>query len=691
MSHDEFKSLLEARDETDLRQRTQQFAVELGFDYFLYATGLQMENSTTSFSKVITTYPVAWMEKYVSEGFAAIDPVVRQSMERRTPFIWSKEAFESAGAGLMFEEAQRHGITSGMSVPLFDIATNNLGGIGLACHHETCRGLDDVGRVVLLALYFQEAYSRIAVPYLNNKDGILSIREGACLGWLADGLDEAQIAERLALPEAVVKRLLEQVLHKLDAHSLPQAVAHAFAGGLLTCVPGHPLRPVLDEMASLATSPHYWALREIEREIECAQTENYGFSVGVLDLDHFRRINNALGHAAGNILLAEVAERLRFNLPPRARLTGMEGDSFLLLLPEFASEQGAQRLLACLRSPMKVMDRQFTITASMGVVRYPQDGDTAEALLRCAEISLYRAKELGRDQVEFFAPEMSQKAERTATLEVELRNALERDELTLYYQPLVDSRTGRIRGMEALSRWHSPLLGTVPPDQFIPVAEQSDLIRILDEWVFIKACGQLKVWREQLGADLFMAVNVCPTRFLNAGIVEHIITKLRDMELPPECLEIEITERMLMDSDPIVREQLAALRDHGVHISIDDFGTGHSSLSYLSNLPVDVLKIDRSFVQDVTSSSEQSVLVEAIVAMAGKLGLHVVAEGIEQESEKEFLVACGCDLLQGYLLGHPEPPEKITELLRIQTQHPDASEHIDPDFRGQLRINLSAT
>jgi diguanylate cyclase (GGDEF)-like protein len=688
MSHDEFKSLLEIGNGAELRQRGQEFVLSLGFDYFFYAAGVKMENSTPSFSKIITTYPSAWIDKYASEGFASVDPAVRHCLVHCTPFVWTAEAFERAGAGLVYQEAKLHGVVSGISIPLFDNVGNNAAGISLACRNETCRGLKDIGRVVLFAQYFQEACSRFSVPYRNSEDGILSTREGACLGWIADGLDKTQIAQRLALPESAIEKVLEQVLLKLDAASLPQAVAQAFANGLLTCVPGHPLRPLLDEKTSLSTSPHYWALREIEREIERAQAEDYRFCVGVLDLDHFRRINNALGHAAGNILLAEVAERLHFNLPPHARLTGMEGDSFLLILPEFASEQRTHRLLACLRAPIKVMDRMFTITASMGVVRYPQDGESAETLLRCAEISLYRAKEQGRDQVEFFAPEMRQKAERTATLEVELRAALERDELTLYYQPLVDSRTGRILGLEALSRWQSPQLGTVPPDQFIPVAEQSDLIRILDEWVFIKACHQLKVWREEFGVDLFMAVNVCPSRFLNAGIVEHIISKLHEMDLPSDCLEIEITERMLMDSDPIVREQLAALHSHGVRISIDDFGTGHSSLSYLSSLPVDVLKIDRSFVQNVTTSSEQSVLVEAIVAMAGKLGLHVVAEGIEQESERDFLVACGCDLLQGYLLGHPEPPEAITKLLRMQTLH--EAGHANPAFKGQLRMNLSA-
>ena len=667
MSHDDFKTLLEARDEDDLRQRAQAFVVGLGFDYFLYATGLKMANSTSSFTKVITTYPAAWIEKYISSGFASIDPAVRHCMEQRTPYIWTEEAFEHAGAGPMFAEARRHGIASGMSVPLFDISSGSIGGIGLAGRTETCDGLQDVGRAVLFALHFQEAYSRFAVPFLQDDDGVLSSREGDCLGWISDGWNVTQISLRLALSETEVEQLLEQVMRKLDARTLPQAVAHAFAGGLLTCVPGHPVRPVADKEASLAASPHYWAMHEIARGIERAQTEGNGFAVGVLDLDHFRRVNNALGHAAGNVLLAEIAERLRFNLPPHAHIVGLEGDAFLLLLPEVASEQMANRLLACLRSPITVMDRLFTITASMGVVRYPQDGESAQTLLRCAEISLYRAKECGGDRVEFFAQEMSHKAERSATLEVELRAALERNELTLYYQPLVDSRSGRIRGLEALSRWHSPLLGTVPPDQFIPVAEQSDLIRILDEWVFIKACRQLKVWREQLCDDLFMAVNVCPSRFLKAGIVEHIVATLRAMELPPSCLEIEITERMLMDSDPVVRERLAELRSYGVRFSIDDFGTGHSSLSYLSSLPVDVLKIDRSFVQNVTASSEQSVLVEAIVAMAGKLGLHVVAEGIEQESEKTFLVACGCDLLQGYLLGHPEPPEIITELLRSQT------------------------
>lgn len=667
MNHDDFRTLLEARDEADLRQRAQAFAVGLGFNYYLYATGLRAGNSTTSFTKVITTYPAAWLEKYVSAGFAAIDPAVRYCMERRTPFIWTEEAFENAGAGLMFAEAQRHGLVSGMSVPLYDIASGSIAGMGLACRDKTCRGLEDVGRVVLFALYFQEAYSRFAAPFLPDTGNVLSRLEGECLAWVADGWNVAQISRRLGLPESKVEQLLEKVLRKLDVQSMPQAVAYAFAGGLLTCVPGHPVRPVADEEASLATSPHYWALQEINQEIDRAKAENNGFAVCVLDLDHFRRVNNALGHAAGNVLLAEIAERLRFNLPPRAHMAGLEGDSFLLLLPEIASEQAANRLLDCLRLPITVMERLFTITASMGVVRYPQDGESAETLLRCAEISLYRAKERGGDRLEFFTPDMSARAERSATLEVELRAALERNELTLHYQPLVDSRSGRIRGLEALARWHSPLLGTVPPDQFIPVAEQSDLIRILDEWVFIKACKRLKAWRELYG-DLFMAVNVCPSRFLREDIVEHIVSTLHRMGLPPESMEIEITERMLMDSDPVVRERLAELRSHGVRFSIDDFGTGHSSLSYLSSLPVDVLKIDRSFVQNVTASSEQSVLVEAIVAMAGKLGLHVVAEGIEQESEKEFLVACGCDLLQGYLIGHPEPPETIAVLLQEQMQ-----------------------
>lgn len=666
MNHDHFKTLLETRDEAALRHRAQELVRKLGFDHFLYATGLKMENSTTSFTKVITTYPAAWIEKYVSAGFSAIDPTVRHCMERRTPFVWSKQAFERAGAGLMFEEARRHGLQSGITIPLFDTASGSVAGIGLGCGDETCSGLEDVGRTVLFAMYFQEAYSRLAAPFLPDADGILSRLESECLGWIADGQDTARIAQQLSLPATEVEQLLAQILRKLDARSLPQAVAHAFAGGLLTCIPGHPLRPVADREASLAASPHYWALREIESEIDRTQAEGGGFTVGVLDLDHFRRINNALGHGAGNMLLAEAAERLRFNLPPRARVAGLEGDSFLLLLPDTTNEQMVNRLLTCLRTPITVMDRLFSITASMGVVRYPQDSESASALLRCAEISLYRAKEGGGDRVEFFAEEMSLEAERAATLEVELRAALERNELTLHYQPLVDSRTGRIRGLEALARWHSPLLGTVPPDQFIPLAERSDLIQILDEWVFLKACRQLNIWREQLDSELFMAVNVCPSRFLRPGIVEHIVTTLRGMGLPPSSLEIEITERMLMDSNPVVRQRLAELRSHGVRISIDDFGTGHSSLSYLNSLPVDVLKIDRSFVQDVTSGSEQSVLVEAIVAMAGKLGLHVVAEGIEQESEKGFLVACGCDLLQGYLLGHPEPPKIIESSLRAQ-------------------------
>lgn len=669
MQRNRFDTLLEVRDESALRERAQAFVQELGFDYFLYANGLKMENSTASFTKVITTYPAAWLEKYAQAGFASIDPAVRHSMEQSTPFIWTQESFEQAGAGLMFAEAQRHGIVTGISISLYDPASHSRSGMGFASASTHCRGIEDAGQVVLFGQYFQEAYSRIAAPFLQQDEGVLSRHEAQCLSWLADGLDTAQIAQRIGLPFTEVAILLERVTRKLDARSLPQAVAHAFAGGLLTCFPGHPVRPAADEDASLAASPHYWALQEIEQEISRAKTDGYAFSVGVLDLDHFRRINNALGHAAGNMLLADVAERLRYNLPPRARISGLEGDGFLLLLPEPGSAQIAHRLLTCLNTPIKAADRQFTITASIGLVRYPHDGATAESLLRCAEISLYRAKERGGNQVEFFAPEMSHKAEFSALLEVELRTALEQDELTLHYQPLVDSYSGNIVGLEALSRWRSPALGQVPPDQFIPVAEQSDLIRTLDEWVFIKACQQLKLWREQLGLDLFMAVNVCPTRFHDANIVTHILGRLREFGLPPHSLEIEITERMMMDNDPLVREQLVELRNHGVRISIDDFGTGHSSLSYLSRLPVDTLKIDRSFVQNVTAGSEQSVLVEAIVAMASKLGLHVVAEGIERESEKAFLVSCGCDLLQGFLLGHPEPPDKITQRLHQQSQY----------------------
>lgn len=257
MSDHEFKTLLEARDEGDLRQRAQELVVSLGFDYYLYATGIQVGNSTPGFNKLITTYPPAWIEKYINEGFAAIDPAVRHCMENRTPFIWTMEAFEHAGAGHMFAEAQRHGLVSGISIPLFDIASGYIGGMGLACRNKTCRGLEDAGRTVLLAMHFQEAYSRFATPFLRDVGATLSRLEGECLAWVADGWNVAQISQRLDLSESKVEQLLELVLRKLDARSMPQAVAYAFAGGLLSCVPGHPTRPAPDEQVSPATSAHH--------------------------------------------------------------------------------------------------------------------------------------------------------------------------------------------------------------------------------------------------------------------------------------------------------------------------------------------------------------------------------------------------------------------------------------------------
>ncbi|MBI1209290.1 MAG: EAL domain-containing protein [Azospirillum sp.] len=379
----------------------------------------------------------------------------------------------------------------------------------------------------------------------------------------------------------------------------------------------------------------------------------------LIGLDQFKRINETLGHAAGDCLLIETARRIAELAPETDTVARLAGDEFMLLGADLGTtahpETQAQRLLEALAAPCQLSGQEMFLTASVGIALYPDDGDDPQVLMRNAEAALFKAKECGGNTYRFFTPEMNRIANQRLTLENGLRHALRRGELSLAYQAVIDSQTRELVGAEALLRWHSPTLGHVPPDRFIPMAEETGLITAIDTWVLHTACREAAAWQSGRKRPVTISVNVSPRMFRGAGLIEATTRALNAAGLPATCLSLEITERLFAGDTPETVELMRELVRLGVGFAIDDFGTGYSSLSYLKRFPVSTLKIDRSFVQDVTVNASDAALVKAILAMAHSLGLTVVGEGVETWSQLDFLKTQGCDRIQGYYYGRPLP------------------------------------
>ena len=375
-----------------------------------------------------------------------------------------------------------------------------------------------------------------------------------------------------------------------------------------------------------------------------------------IDLDRFKLINDVLGHSAGDGLLQEVARRLQGALRESDTVARMGGDEFTVVLGGLHGPSGASlvaaKLLDLVRAPFDVQGNELFVTASVGISVYPQDGADVDTLKRKADAAMYRAKGRGRNSLHCFAPELDGLDNRLE-MENQLHHALERGEFQLAYQPQYELLSGRLVGMESLLRWRNARLGDVPPADFIPVAEETGLIVPIGEWVLNQACAQSQAWCSQGLPPLRMAVNVSAVQFTRAGFVRSVAQALEDHDLEPRLLELELTESTVMRDVQESASQLASLRQLGVRISIDDFGTGQSSLSYLRRLEVDALKIDRSFVQEIEDGSAPPSLVQAVVMMAHCLGIQVVAEGVETDRQLDTLRGLGCDQAQGYLLGKP--------------------------------------
>jgi diguanylate cyclase (GGDEF)-like protein len=382
--------------------------------------------------------------------------------------------------------------------------------------------------------------------------------------------------------------------------------------------------------------------------------QRYGHKVGVLfiDLDHFKKINDTLGHATGDQLLKAAADRLTNCVRAEDTVARLGGDEFTVVLPNLASATHAepviQKILDTFTLPFSLGREEAFISASIGVTIFPDDGKDPHILMQNADAAMYRAKERGRNTFNYFTAELNRRAVERMRIESHLLHALDRGEFELHYQPIVDLRLGTVIGAEALLRWTNAVLGNVEPDRFIPLAEDTGLIVPIGLWVLETACAQLAEWRRNGVPALRVSVNISSRQFRVTNLVEAMSDILRRHNVPSYLLELEITEGMLMDELPQTRANLRDLASQSVRLSLDDFGTGYSSLRYLKQFPVDTLKIDKSFVREVPHEAGDATVVEAIIAMAHRLGLQVVAEGIETEEQLNFLQSRGCDLGQGF-------------------------------------------
>ncbi|MBZ0158165.1 MAG: EAL domain-containing protein [Alphaproteobacteria bacterium] len=404
---------------------------------------------------------------------------------------------------------------------------------------------------------------------------------------------------------------------------------------------------------------------------EVVRCRRYGHAMAVLflDLDNFKRINDSLGHDIGDLLLKEAAERIRDCLRGSDIVSRLGGDEFTIILPELDRSEGAavvaQKIIGQVSRPFPIRQYELYITVSIGIALYPLDGEDGDSLVKNADTAMYHAKSLDKNNYQFYNTRMNTVTVERLTIENELRKALENNEFELYYQPQISIKTGQIIGVEALIRWRHPTQGMVPPMRFIPVAEETGLIIPISEWVIRTACAQNRGWQEQGFPRITMAVNISMKHFKQPNLVELIDAVLRETKLDAECLELELTESIVMHNIEAVIGILRKFRDRGVHVSIDDFGTGYSSLNYLKRLPINKLKVDQTFVRNITADRNDAMIVKTVIEMAHNLDLKVIAEGVESLEQVDFLRALACDELQGYFFSKPLPAEECIQLLEV--------------------------
>jgi diguanylate cyclase (GGDEF)-like protein len=420
---------------------------------------------------------------------------------------------------------------------------------------------------------------------------------------------------------------------------------------------------------ALTGLPNRNLLHDRLRQAVYQQRQPRAIAVVFMDLDHFKFVNDSLGHSTGDLLLKAMGERLRTVLREGDTVGRVGGDEFVLILMDQSNEEiiyrAMQRISAKVSEPITIDGKELHVSCSAGISLYPQDGRDVDTLLKNADAAMYRAKDHGRSNFQFYTSEMNERVSERLALENALRRALERNELALHYQQKVNLKTGEIVGAEALVRWLHPEWGLVRPARFIPLAEETGLIVSIGEWVLREACRQARAWLDAGLQPGVVSVNLSLRQFRQEGLVRSVSRILEETGLDPAQLEMELTESMVMGNVDAAIAVLQGLKQLGVTLSVDDFGTGYSSLSYLKDLPIDTLKIDRSFVRDIGSGAEaeEGVLAQAIISLGHALHLKVIAEGVETDAQLRFLRRHGCDEVQGFFYGEPVPPEAHVKLL----------------------------
>lgn len=420
-----------------------------------------------------------------------------------------------------------------------------------------------------------------------------------------------------------------------------------------------------DEMTKLPNRAQF--MDALGRAIASAERRASQCAVLFIDLDRFKIINDTLGHGAGDRLLKETSRRLKGCLRGSDVVARFGGDEFVVLLEQLSGPAEAaavaRKILSSVLEPVQIMGHECRVTASIGVARYPADGRDPASLMRNADIAMYLAKEEGKNNFQFYAKDMSRMSVERLRLEAHLRRALEEGEFSLQYQAKVDLKCGEISGTEALLRWWNRDVGTVPPGQFIPLAEDTGLIVPIGNWVLRTACRQNVAWQRRGLPAVVMAVNLSARQFKDPGLLQDIADVLQQTGMAPDLLELEITESMIMNNVEQAAERVAEIKKLGVRLAIDDFGTGYSSLSQLKRFPIDTLKVDRSFIRDIPANAADKAIAEAVISMGKTLGVVVVAEGVETAEQYAFLRASGCDQMQGYYFSKPCHPDAFAALL----------------------------
>jgi len=577
----------------------------------------------------------------------------RASEEVRRALAEQELILDNTTVGITFVRNRRFQRCNRQLEEMLGYAPGELIGKSTEAIHATPEGYEQVGRISYAKLALGEAYTE--ERQVRRKDGSLlwckvvgkaidPANPDEAAIWIFDDVSaehaareslERAVAERTAELKAANEHLGAEIGDRREAEGRAQHLADHDA------LTGLPNRRLLEDRLTQAL-----ALSQRNRK----QT-----AVMFVDLDRFKAINDSLGHAVGDLVLKEVAQRLVKQLRIGDTICRIGGDEFVVVLPEAKRSTDAAnvaaKIIETLSQPVRAADHELIVTPSIGIAVFPDDGRDAEALIRNADAAMYHAKESGRANYQFFTEQMNQVASRRLALENDLRRALHKGELLVYYQPIVELKGGAVVAHEALVRWQHPSRGVVPPAEFMQLAEDTGLIVGIGEWVLREACR----WATFIGAEhgVQVAVNLSSRQFNDPKLIELVRRVLADSGLPARLLMLEVTETTAMHQTDVAAGTLHKLKELGVSLAIDDFGTGYSSLASLRRYPVDRLKIDRSFIADLPADENAKALTGGIVGLAHALGLKVIAEGVETEAQREFLAALGCDFAQGYLTGKP--------------------------------------